>query len=314
MGHATPPNPGPDASTVLVDGPWMHREVSANGIRLHVAEAGTGPLILLLHGFPEFWWSWRHQLVGLAEAGFRVAAADLRGFGASDRPPRGYDGFTLAGDIAGLVRALGERDAMIVGHDWGGLLAWAVGTLHPRVVRRLVVIAAPHPRRLRAALLQDPRGQLRASRYALMFQAPRYAEARLTRDGGAYVAELFRRWAGPRWQLTADYADAVRRCRDAIGIPATAHCALEYYRWAVRSLPRPDGLRYARQLAQPVTAPTLQLHGQLDGSLLARTAQGSGRYVAAAYEWRLLDSIGHFPHEEAPELVTGELLRWAKAD
>ena len=304
----------PESAAVLVDGPWTHREVSANGVRLHVAEAGTGPLVLLLHGFPEFWWSWRNQLTGLADAGFRVVAPDLRGYGASDKPPRGYDAFTLAADVAGLVRALGERDAMIVGHDWGGLLAWSVGTLHPRVVRRLAILNAPHPLRLRASLLQNPRGQLRASRYAFTFQAPRYAESLLTRDGAGYVGGLFRSWAGPRWQLTADYREAVRRCQQAIRIPAAAHCALEYYRWAIRSLPRPDGLRYARLLAEPVTAPTLQLHGQLDGALLPSTALGSGRYVAAAYEWRLIDGVGHFLPEEAPDLVTGELLRWAKAD
>jgi pimeloyl-ACP methyl ester carboxylesterase len=302
----------PDSSSVLVDGPWEHREISANGIRLHVAEAGSGPLVLLLHGFPEFWWSWRHQLIGLADAGYRVVAPDLRGYGASDKPPRGYDAVTLAGDIAGLVRALGERDAMIVGHDWGGILAWTVGTLHPRVVRRLAVISAPHPRRLRSALIQDPRGQLRASGYAFGFQTPRYAETLLTKDGGAYVERLFERWSGPAWQRTTDYAEAVRRCRDAMRIPKTAHCALEYYRWMLRSVPRPDGLRFHRSLGEPLTAPTLQLHGQLDRCLLPRTAQGSGRYVAAAYEWRVLDGVGHFPHQEQPEHVTGELVRWAK--
>lgn len=304
--------PSPDAAAVLVDGPWTHRDVSANGIRLHVAEAGTGPLVLLLHGFPEFWWSWRHQLVGLADAGYRVVAPDLRGYGASDKPPRGYDAPTLAGDVAGLVRALGERDAAIVGHDWGGVLAWTVGTLHPRVVRRLAVLDAPHPRRLRSALLTDPRGQLRASGYALTFQTPRYAESLLTRDDGAYVGRLLAEWSGPAWQRTADFAEAVRRCREAVRIPKTAHCALEYYRWMVRSQFRPDGQRYLRSLAEPVTAPTLQLHGALDRCLLPRTAQGSGRYVAAAYEWRLLEGLGHFPHQEAPDLVTGELARWAK--
>jgi pimeloyl-ACP methyl ester carboxylesterase len=301
-----------DSSAVLVDGPWTHRDVSANGVRLHVAEAGTGPLVLLLHGFPEFWWSWRHQLVGMADAGFRVVAPDLRGYGASDKPPRGYDPVTLAADVAGLVRALGERDAMIVGHDWGGLLAWTVGTLHPRVVRRLAVLDAPHPLRLRSALVTDPRGQLRASRYAFGFQTPRLAESVLTRNDAAYVGDLFERWSGPAWRRTADYAEAVRRCRDAVLIPKTAHCALEYYRWMLRSVVRPDGLRYAKSLSEPVTTPTLQLHGSLDSSLLPRTAQGSGRYVAAAYEWRLLDGVGHFPHQEAPERVTGELLRWAK--
>ena len=302
----------PDSSVVLVDGPWTHRDVSANGVRLHVAEAGTGPLVLLLHGFPEFWWSWRHQLVGLADAGFRVVAPDLRGYGASDKPPRGYDAVTLAADVAGLVRALGERDAMIVGHDWGGLLAWTVGTLHPRVVRRLAVLDAPHPLRLRNALVTDPRGQLRASRYAFGFQAPRLAESLLTRNDAEYVGTLFERWSAPAWRRSADYAEAVRRCREAARIPKTAHCALEYYRWMLRSVVRPDGRRYAKSLSEPVTAPTLQLHGDLDGSLLPRTAQGSGRYVAAAYEWRLLEGVGHFAHQEAPERVTGELLRWAK--
>ncbi len=307
-----PKGRGTDSSVVLVDGPWTHRDVSANGIRLHVAEAGTGPLVLLLHGFPEFWWSWRHQLVGLADAGFRVVAPDLRGYGASDKPPRGYDAVTLAADVAGLVRALGERDAMIVGHDWGGVLAWTVGTLHPRVVRRLAVLDAPHPLRLRSALVTDPRGQLRASRYAFGFQTPRLAESLLTRDDARYVGELFERWSGPAWARTADYAEAVRRCREAILIPKTAHCALEYYRWMLRSVVRPDGLRYAKSLSEPVTAPTLQLHGGLDGSVLPRTALGSGRYVAAAYEWRLLDGVGHFAHQEAPDRVTGELVRWAK--
>jgi pimeloyl-ACP methyl ester carboxylesterase len=90
------------------------------------------------------------------------------------------------------------------------------------------------------------------------------------------------------------------------------HCALEYYRWAARSVLRSDGRRFRRALRRPLDIPTLQLHGSVDGCVLPDTAQGSSRYVAAAYEWRLLDGVGHFPHEEAPEIVTGELIRWAK--
>ncbi|MBI1759581.1 MAG: alpha/beta hydrolase [Actinobacteria bacterium] len=302
----------PDSGSVLVPGRWTHREISANGVRLHVAEAGSGPLVLLLHGFPEFWWSWRHQLVDLADAGYRAVAPDLRGYGASDKPPRGYDAFTLAGDVAGLIRALGERDAVVVGHGWGGALGWTAATLHPRVVRRLAVLSTPHPMRLRSAALAGPRGQLRAFRHALAFQLPRYAESRLTRDGGWYVRRLLHDWSGPRWRRTDDHAAAAARYADALRIPTAAHCALEYYRWAIRSLPRPDGLRYARLMQQPVTAPTLQLHGGLDPCLLPQSAQGSGRYVAAAYQWRLLPGLGHFPHEEDPALVSGELIRWAK--
>ena len=126
-----------DDSSVLLDGPWTHRTVRANGIAMHVAEVGAGPLVLMLHGFPQFWWTWQQQLVDLADNGFRAVAVDLRGYGASDKPPRGYDAPTLAADIAQLVPALGERDAVLVGNNVGGLLAWTVAALHPRVVRRL---------------------------------------------------------------------------------------------------------------------------------------------------------------------------------
>src|SRR5512143_1870526 len=121
----------PDESVVLVEGRWAHRTVTANGQRFHVAELGDGPLVVLLHGFPQFWWSWRHQLLALADTGYRAVAPDLRGYGASDKPPRGYDAFTLSADVAGLVRALGERDAVIVGHDWGGFLGWTTAAMHP---------------------------------------------------------------------------------------------------------------------------------------------------------------------------------------
>jgi pimeloyl-ACP methyl ester carboxylesterase len=122
-------------SGVYTEGPWTHRAVSAGGTRFHIAEAGEGPLVLLLHGFPEFWWSWHNQLVSLPSAGYRAAAIDLRGYGGSDKPPRGYDLITLAGDAAGLVRALGEANAIVAGHDWGGLLAWTMAVYHPKVVR-----------------------------------------------------------------------------------------------------------------------------------------------------------------------------------
>lgn len=303
----------PDESVVLVDGPWRHRTVNANGARFHVAEAGDGPLVLLLHGFPEFWWSWRHQLTGLAAAGYRVVAPDLRGYGASDKPPRGYDAYTLAADVAGMVRALGERDAFLVGHDWGGLLAWTVATVHPRVVNRLAVLDMPHPLRMRAALLQDPRGQLRASWYLFAFQLPRYAESLLSDEDGQFVRRLLTAWSGPQWTSTPEFDEAVRRCAEAMRIPAAAHCALEYYRWLLRSVTRPSGWRYAKLMAQPVGVPTLHLHGELDRCLLPRTAQGSGRYVAAAYEWRLLPAVGHFPHQESPDAVTAELVRFAKS-
>jgi len=300
-----------DESCVLLDGDWTHRFVSANGNRFHVVEAGSGPLVLLLHGFPEFWGAWRHQLAALADAGLRAVAVDLRGYGASDKPPRGYDGYTMAADVTGLIRALGERNATVVGTGYGGLLAWATAAFHPRSVRRLVVLAAAHPLRLRAAVFADPRGQLTAVGPALKFQLPRYEHV-LTRDDAALIGEYLRRWSGPAWPHSSDFAEYERICRTAFQIPQTAFCSLEAFRWGMRSLLRLRGHRFRKQIRSPIVAPTLHLHGALDPLVLPATAQGSGRYVIAPYEWRLLDGVGHFPHREAPDLISGEIVRWAK--
>jgi pimeloyl-ACP methyl ester carboxylesterase len=300
----------PEESVVLVDGPWTHREVTANGARFHVAEHGPadGPLILLLHGFPEFWWSWRHQLVALGDAGFRAVAPDLRGYGGSDKPPRGYDAYTLSSDVAGMIRALGAREAHVVGHDWGGVLAWTVATLHPGIVRTLGIVGMPHPLRLRHALLRDP-AQLRASSYIGFFQLPRAPEARLLLDDAAYVERLLRRWGGPGFPDE----ETAARCRAAMQIPGVAHSSLEWYRWAVRSLTRPSGVRFLRLMARGVQAPVLQVHGALDRCLLPSTANGSERFAHAGHHLELLDGVGHFPHQEAPDVVSGLLLEHARA-
>ena len=302
---------GVDDSSVLFGGDWTHRFVNANGSRFHIAESGTGPLVLMLHGFPEYWGAWRHQLPVLADAGFRAVAMDLRGYGASDKPPRGYDGYTMAADIAGLIRALGERQATLVGTGFGGVLAWAVATMHRPVVRRLVVLSAAHPLRLRTAVLGDLRGQLGAAGPVLKFQLPRYEHV-LTRDGAFLVGEYLRRWGGPAWIGTADFLAYEAECRRAMRIPQAAFCSLEAFRWGVRSLARLSGHRFRRQLRDLVEVPTLHLHGAVDPVVLPATAKGSGLYVHSTYEWRLLDGVGHFPHREAPDLVAGELLRWAK--
>jgi pimeloyl-ACP methyl ester carboxylesterase len=296
---------GADAA-VAIGGPWGHRSVSANGTRFHVAEAGDGPLVLLLHGFPEFWWAWRHQLASLPAAGFRAVAVDLRGYGGSDKPPRGYDLVTAAADAAGLIRALGEANAVVVGHGWGGLIAWTLAAYHPKVARRLAVVSVAHPLRMRAALITNPLGQGRRSSYSLGFQLPILPERQLLRDGASRVGQMLESWSAPGWpdpETKATYAKAMR-------IPSVAHSALEYHRWLVRSGIRPDGLRYARHMRAAIQAPTLHLHGAVDGCVLPQTARGSGRYVDGAYRWRVLDGVGHFPHEERPDAFNLELIGW----
>jgi pimeloyl-ACP methyl ester carboxylesterase len=288
--------------------------VRANGIALHVAEAGAGPLVLLVHGFPQFWWAWHRQLVTLADAGFRAVAVDLRGYGASDKPPRGYDSPTLAADIAALVTSLGESDAMIVGNDVGGSLAWTMGARHPHVVRSMVVLGAAHPLRLREAVRPGAgSAQRKASAYAIRtFQIPRRPENLLSRRDSPWVHELYDRWSGPRWRASPSYDADVERYAEAMRIHPVSFCAAEHFRWVVRSQFRSDGRRYRASVRAPIKAPVLHLHGALDTCVLPATAQGSGRYVAGEYEWRVLEDVGHFPHNEASDLVNGELVRWAK--
>jgi pimeloyl-ACP methyl ester carboxylesterase len=280
-----------------------HRDVMANGVRFHVAEHGPsdGPLVLLLHGFPEHWWSWRHQLTALGDAGWHAVAPDLRGYGGTDKPPRGYDGYTLSADVAGLVRALGAKSAHLVGHDWGAMLAWSTATLHPRVVDRLTIVSLPHPLRLAQALRTDPQ-QLRMSSYMAFFQTPRVPENRLA--AGDLVSELLHRWGGPSFPD----AETELRCREAMAVPAAAHCALEYYRWAFRSRVRPSGLRYSRLLAAGVQQPVLHVHGEVDGCIRLASVRGSEAYAHGGYRLEVLPGVGHFPHQEAPEAMTTLLL------
>jgi pimeloyl-ACP methyl ester carboxylesterase len=308
-----------DPSTTRIDGPWAHRDVYANGIRLHITETGEGPLVLMLHGFGQFWWSWRHQLTALGAAGFRAVAVDLRGYGDSDKPPRGYDAWTLAGDVAGLVKALGERKAHIVGHGWGGQLAWTVAAMHARLVSSISVIAAPHPLALRArigrtAFRRRAHNQARAAGLLLRSQLPIAPEHWLTRDDAIAVKELFARWAGKGWVASPDFAEAVGRYRDAMRVHGVAHSALEYHRWAVRAQLRGEGRRFTEALDRLTPVPVLQVHGTHDPFMLPATARSSWTWLGGSSHPNLhmLDEIGHFPHEEAPAETNQLLTRFLR--
>lgn len=290
--------------TIEVAGPWTHRRVVANGTQFHVAEVGRGPLVLLLHGFPEFWWAWRHQLPALATAGWRAAAMDLRGHGGSDKTPQGYDPATLAADITAVIRSLGEREAVLVGHGWGAYGAWTAAAMRPAHVRAIAALSMPHPLVLRRRLL---RGGLRHSGGLLGAQAPMVPERRLLADDAAMVEALLRKWSA-----TPSFPDdeAARRYRAAMRLWPAPHCALEYQRWAIRSLFRADGRRFAKRLQAPIAVPVLQLHGSADRNMSASLAADSHEHVISDYQWRELDGVGHYPHEEAPDEVTDALTKW----
>lgn len=279
--------------------------MSANGARFHVVDIGDGPAVMLLHGFPTFWWTWRRQLVALADAGYRAIAMDLRGYGGSDHPPDGYDPRTLSRDVAGVIRSLGESEAVIVGHGWGGLVAWSAGILHPEVVRAIVPVSVPHPRVLRKALLRD-RHQRRAMAYALHFQLPFLPERSLTVRDGQRVRDLMAAWShDPAW-LEGDVGEAYQ-C--AFLRWPTPHTAVEYHRWAVRSVLRPDGLSYMSLMEAPLQRRVLQIQGAHDPMVLPASVAGSEDYVRSDYERVDLD-VGHFPHEEAPDAFAACLLDW----
>ena len=290
---------------VRADGPWTHRDVAANACRFHVVEAGEGPLVVLLHGFPVFWWTWRNQVRSLADAGYRVVAMDMRGYGGSDHTPHGYDPLTLAGDVAGLIRTMGEVDAVVIGHGWGGLVAWTVAAAHPEVVRALAVVGMPHPAALRHAFATDAE-QRRLGAYILGFQRPFVPERQLTRDDAALVEDYLHRWSGPHWPD----AETAGVYRAAMLVPNTAHCSVEFHRWAMRSLPRRDGRRFQSTVAVPVTVPVLQVHGSNDRAVLASSVDGSEAYVTAAYTRVELPDVGHFAHEEDPVAFDAILLPW----
>ncbi len=299
---ATVGQPPPNPSVVRYPGPWKHLDVSANGIRFHVVEAGTGPLILLLHGFGQFWWSWRHQLEDLPRHGFRVVAIDLRGYGDSDKPPRGYDAFTLAGDISGLIGALGEREAVLVGNGFGGMSAFNTAAIRPAQVRAVVAIAAAHPLSLAKMRKPDVTGGYRhLLRSAFL---PWWPERRLAASGGVRLERILRRDAGPAWAASTDFAAVCVKMRQAIGIPGAAHAALEHLRWIARSPWRSDGLRHREALVRkPVAQPVLHIGGQGDPVIPAGLLTEAAPLCRGEYIQHLLLGVGHYPAEEAPDRV-----------
>ncbi|KZS62786.1 alpha/beta fold hydrolase [Mycobacterium ostraviense] len=310
--------PAPDPSMTRIDGPWRHLDVHANGIRFHVVEAIPAdpdatepamarPLVMLLHGFGSFWWSWRHQLRGLTSA--RVVAVDLRGYGGSDKPPRGYDGWTLAGDTAGLIRALGHSSATLVGHADGGLACWTTALLHSRLVRSIALISSPHPAALRRSTLTR-RDQGRALLPTLLrYQVPLWPERLLTRHDAAEIERLVRIRSSAKWVASEDFSQTIGYLRQAIRIPAAAHSALEYQRWAVRSQLRGEGRRFMKSMRRQLGVPLLHLRGDADPYVLADPVERTQRYAPHG-RYVSVSGAGHFSHEEAPEEVNRQLARF----
>ena len=271
--------------------------VTANGVRFHARAAGSGRLVLLLHGFPQCWYCWRHQIPALAPA-YRAVAPDLRGYNLSEKPARGYDLGTLSDNVAAIVRALGQDRAILVGHDWGGLTAWLTAMRHPEVVEALVVLNAPHPAVYFREIRDNPRQILR-SWYIGFFQVPFLPEHLLTALHGRLTAALLRRTARRHTFSPTDLAVY----RDAITTPGAARAALAYYRaW-------PANLRRLSTWLCRIECPTLVLWGLRDVALDPDLLPGLDPWVSNATV-RTFPRATHWLAEDAPEAVNQALLTW----
>lgn len=280
---------------------WEHRTIHTNGIRMHYVTQGKGLLIVLLHGFPEFWYSWRFQIPALAEGGYTVVAPDLRGYNDTEKPRSGYDIATLLADIAGLIAALGFEKAVIVGHDWGGVLAWEFATRYPHMTERLIVMNAPHP----AAMLRELRSvkQLRKSWYIFFFQLPWLPEYALLRNHAEAVGRMLR---GAAVRKDAFPREVTARYQRAMSKPGAMHAALGYYRGVFREALRPSSFANA---VRRITAPTLLLWGEQDIALDIALTTGLEHWVDNLRVRRIPD-CGHWVQQERPEQVNDMMLEF----
>ena len=281
---------------------WSHEDVRAGDVTLHVVRAGAGAdSVLLLHGFPDFWYTWRYQIPALASAGYRVTAPDLRGYNTSDKP-RGvaaYDIDRLAADAAALARAMPGGRTHLVGHDWGGIVAWHAAMTYPECFERLVVLNAPHP----AAFARDlftTRQWLR-SWYMFFFQIPRVPEAGTRARNFRVLDEAYSREVSNRDAFAGGEIEDYKR---AFAEPGALTAAINYYRAAFRRF-----LRTRTRDTQPIRIPSLLLWGDRDEHLGTSLTTGLEEWVRDL-EVRRFANAGHWVHLDEPEAVSRAMIEF----
>lgn len=272
----------------------QHEWRVVNGVRLHCVVAGSGPLIVLLHGFPEFWYSWRHQIPVLAQH-FTVVAPDLRGYNTSDKPAHiaDYRLATLVEDVIQLIHSFGKKSAIVAGHDWGGVIAWEIAIRHPEVVEKLIILNAPHPRIFIQHLLTNPR-QLLRSWYIGFFQLPWLPEQAIKAGNYTVVERAFRGLAIRTDQFPDD---VIEQYKGVLAQPGALTSAINYYRAAARR-----GLTNIGDNNPVVSVPTLVIWGQQDTALGLELNQGLERYVGDL-TLHLIPDASHWVQQDRPDMV-----------
>jgi epoxide hydrolase 4 len=271
----------------------QHGYADSSGVKIHYASLGSGPLILMLHGFPDFWYTWRHQMDALSK-NYRTVAIDLRGYNLSDKPKgvENYDMKLLVADVAAVLRHLGNEKAIIVGHDWGGAIAWQLALNLPRMVDKLIIVNLPHPRGLMRELANNPQQQ-KNSQYARNFQKEG-AHLQLTPEGLAQFLPSEGR---------DKYLEAFRK--------SDFEAMLNYYK---RNYPREPYMEppVLSQLPK-VDAPVLMFHGLKDSALLASALNDTWEWVLRDLTLVTIPDAGHWSHIDAADLVTKTMQYWIAA-
>ena len=276
------------------DAKVTHHYADNDGVKIHYATAGdSGPLVVMIHGFPDFWYSWNEQIKAL-QSTHRVAAMDLRGYNRSDKP-KGLDNYAipkLVSDVAAVIRDMGEKKAVIVGHDWGGMVAWQFAMTKPEMTDRLAVLNLPHPKGLNRELANNP-DQQRNSQYARTFQLPD-AHKLLT-------AERLAGWVKGEAKR-AKYIEAMKR--------SDFEAMLNYYK---RNYPRPP---YEEDTSEPVRLkiPALLIHGLDDKALLHGALNRTWEWLDGDLTLVTIPGAGHFVHHDKPALVSRTLKMWLMRD
>ena len=316
-----------------------HRTIEANGIRIHIAEQGSGPLVLLCHGFPESWYSWRHQLTALSQAGFHVVAADMRGYGNTDRPVEieRYTLFHLVGDMVGVLDSLGEKQAVIVGHDWGAPVAWHAALMRPDRFRAVVGLSVPYrPRGSIAPTTVMPQNA-DASFYQLYFQAPGAAEAELEADARTSLRKILFSGSGDVPRRNPGVASTsggvgmvpraggfLTRMPDPETLPPWLEDAdIDFYVQQFQHSGFRGGLNWYRnidrnwELLAPfagaaVTVPALYMAGDLDLVVafprMKEVIADLARYIPQLRGTIMLPGCGHWTQQERPNEVNHALI------
>jgi epoxide hydrolase 4 len=284
--------------------PWQHQFIQTNQIRLHCVTQGEGDLVLLLHGFPEFWYSWRYQIPVLARH-FKVVVPDLRGCNDSEKPKSGYDLDTLSRDIQGLITALGYQRAHVVGHDWGGLVAWHLAQRFPQCLDHLVILNAPHPHRFPRELVSNF-DQLWRSWYLLTCQIPGLPEWWIQRNLRGFLETVFQQQAIRKGAFSSE---TLRIYQAALEKAGTLSAAINCYR---QLLAPQTWLPNWHLPIDRITAPTLVLWGQEDRLLSPRWVEGLEQVIRAPFDLKLIPDCGHWIQQEVPGIVNRELLSFLR--